>query len=110
MGVRKTIWAGTCSAIALLAAGPVLAQSQSTEVEEEVVTGIRDCLQQSIESKRNADAIVDVITAEAVGKFPDKNVAEALQRVPAVTIQREFGEGERVSIRGSSPTLSRTLL
>jgi iron complex outermembrane receptor protein len=110
MGVRKTIWAGTCSAIALLAAGPVLAQDQSTQVDELVVTGIRASLQQSIDSKRNADAVVDVITAEDVGKFPDKNVAEALQRVPGVTIQREFGEGERVSIRGTHPTLNRTLL
>ena len=85
-------------------------QEQSTEVEEVVVTGIRASLQQSLEAKRNADAVVDVITAEDVGKFPDKNVAEALQRVPGVSIQREFGEGERVSIRGTHPTLNRTLL
>src|SRR5688572_6876991 len=110
MAVRKSVWAGTCSAIAMLAASPVLAQDQATEVDELVVTGIRASLQQSLESKRNADAVVDTITAEDVGKFPDKNVAEALQRVPGVSIQREFGEGERVSIRGTHPTLNRTLL
>ena len=110
MAVRKSVWAGTCSAIAMLAASPVFAQEQSTEVEELVVTGIRASLQQSLEAKRSADAVVDVITAEDIGKFPDKNVAEALQRVPGVTIQREFGEGERVSIRGTHPTLNRTLL
>jgi iron complex outermembrane recepter protein len=110
MRVRKTVWAGTCSAIAVLAALPAMAQDQSTAVDELVVTGIRGSLQQSLQSKRTADAVIDTITAEDVGKFPDKNVAEALQRVPGVSIQREFGEGERVSIRGTHPTLNRTLL
>jgi iron complex outermembrane recepter protein len=86
------------------------AQDAEGEVEEVIVTGIRASLQQSIETKRSATAIVDVITAEDMGKFPDKNVAESLSHVPGVNIDRQFGQGERVSIRGTDPALNRTLL
>ena len=79
-------------------------------IEEVVVRGIRASLQQSIDTKRESTVIVDAISSEDVGKFPDKNVAEALQRVPGVVINREFGEGERVSLRGTAPNLTRTLL
>ncbi len=61
-----------------------------------VVTGIRQSLRLSIDAKRDSSVIADVLSAEDIGKFPDKNVAEALQRVPGVVINREFGEGERV--------------
>ena len=54
--------------------------------------------------------IADILTAEDIGKFPDKNVAEALQRIPGVVINREFGEGERVSVRGTATNLTKTLL
>ncbi len=112
MRLNKALLIGSASAAALLvAAQPALAQSKKpAEVDEVVVTGIRASLQQSIETKKNSDSIVEVITAEDVGKFPDKNVAESLQRLTGVSIQREFGEGERVSIRGTAPTLNRTLL
>ena len=78
--------------------------------EEIVVTGIRASLQEAIDIKRQSDAVVDAISAEDIGKFPDKNVAEALQRVTGVSISRDFGEGERVSVRGTAPNLSLTLL
>ncbi|HEX8470658.1 MAG TPA: TonB-dependent receptor, partial [Brevundimonas sp.] len=101
---------GTVSALAL-SAGAAMAQDPGPDtVDEVVVTGIRASILESIGTKRDANAIVDVVTAEDVGKFPDKNVAEALQRVPGVVINREFGEGERVSIRGTSPNLTRTLI
>jgi iron complex outermembrane recepter protein len=74
------------------------------------VVGIADALQEAVEVKREADAIVDAVVAEDVGKLPDKNLAEAVQRVPGVVINREFGEGERVSVRGVAPTLVRTTL
>ena len=69
----------------------------STEV---IVTGIRNSLARAAEVKRDADQVIDVITAEDVGKLPDSNVAEALQRVTGVQITRVFGEGQSVSIRG----------
>ncbi|HZC38346.1 MAG TPA: TonB-dependent receptor, partial [Sphingomicrobium sp.] len=65
-----------------------------------IVTGIRSSLQKSAEIKRNAPQVLDVITAEDVGKLPDANVAEALQRVTGVQITRVFGEGQAVSVRG----------
>ena len=77
---------------------------------EIVVTGIRGSLREAIDAKRDLSVIADVVTAEDVGKFPDKNVAEALQRVPGIVVNREFGEGERVSLRGTAPNLTKTLL
>ena len=74
------------------------------------MTGIRASLRESLETKREAVGVVDALTAEDVGKFPDKNLAEALQRVPGIVINREFGEGERVNLRGTALNLTRTLL
>ncbi|KQW52156.1 MULTISPECIES: TonB-dependent receptor [unclassified Roseateles] len=65
-----------------------------------VVTGIRSALQRANEIKREAPQVMDVITSEDVGKLPDANVAEALQRVTGVQVTRVFGEGQSVSIRG----------
>ena len=83
------------------------ADEESAEV---VVQGIRRSLRQSLDAKRDSTVIADIISAEDIGKFPDKNVAEALQRVPGVVINREFGEGERVSLRGTAPNLTKTLV
>lgn len=82
----------------------------SEELDEVVVTGIRGSLRQSLETKRQAVGVVDAISSEDVGKFPDKNLAEALQRVPGIVISRDFGEGERVNLRGTNSNLTRTLL
>ena len=60
-----------------------------------VVTGYRQSIEQSLEQKREANSLIEVITAEDIGKFPDKNVADALQRVPGVIITRDGGEGSR---------------
>lgn len=111
-------------AILLCCAAPIAAQTanqppdESTEqappveggevVEEITVVGIAEALREAVEIKREADAIVDAIVADDVGKLPDKNLAEAVSRVPGVLINREFGEGERVSLRGVSPNLVRT--
>ena len=89
---------------------PPSGQVEDAEGEEIVVTGIRGSLQAAVRAKRNSDVVADFITAEDIGKFPDKNVAEALQRVPGVVINREFGEGERVSLRGTAPNLTKTLV
>ena len=87
-------------------AGDAAAKSPSkgeTELEEIVVTGIRASLAQSIEMKREALRAEDVISAIDVSKFPDQNVAESLQRVPGVQLQRDNGEGRFVTIRGLGP-------
>ncbi|QHL91932.1 TonB-dependent receptor [Sphingomonas changnyeongensis] len=78
--------------------------------DEIVVQGFRSSIAQSLQAKRLTDMVADVLSAEDIGKFPDKNVAEALQRVPGIVINREFGEGERVSLRGTAPNLTKTLV
>lgn len=77
------------------------AADEGTEVIE--VTGIRSSLAKSLATKQDSTGFVDAITAEDVGKLPDNNVAEALQRVAGVTIQRSRGEGDFISIRGLGP-------
>lgn len=72
-----------------------------------VVTGIRGSLRDSIRTKRRANSIVEVVTAEDVGKFPDNNVAESLSRLPGITVDHQFGEGEQLSIAGVEPALNR---
>jgi iron complex outermembrane receptor protein len=74
-------------------------------VEEITVVGIAESLQEAVKVKRESAGIVDAIVAKDVNKLPDRNLAEAVQRVPGVVINREFGEGERVSLRGVSPNL-----
>ncbi len=77
-------------------------------VEQEiVVTGIRQSLANAQNVKRNSAQVLDAISAEDVGKFPDKNIGEALQRVTGVQIVRSAGEGQSVSIRGAEPGLNR---
>jgi iron complex outermembrane receptor protein len=91
-------------------AGPAQSAEGDSGETDIVVTGIRQSLRLSIDAKRDSSVIADVLSAEDIGKFPDKNVAEALQRVPGVVINREFGEGERVSLRGTAPNLTKTLV
>jgi TonB-dependent receptor len=82
------------------------AESEDAAKDEEqvvVVTGIRGSLVSSMNRKRDAVGIVDAITAEDIGKFPDTNLAESLQRITGVSIDRQDGEGSQVTIRGFGP-------
>ena len=78
--------------------GPAVADN--TVLEEVVVTGIRQSLAASADIKRDSQGVVDAITAEDMGKFPDSNLAESLQRITGVSIDRVGGEGSRVTVRG----------
>src|SRR5690606_10179080 len=80
------------------------------ETEVIQIRGIRASAAENLAIKRLSNATVDAITAEDIGKFPDKNVADSLQRVPGVVIQRSGGEGATVSIRGLSSDLTFTQL
>ena len=79
-----------------------------------MVTGIRGSVEKSLDVKRDAKAHVEVVTAEDIGKMPDKNVADSLQRLPGVTISSAgaseggFDENDRVSMRGTNPSLTLT--
>ncbi|HKT29540.1 TonB-dependent receptor [Dyella sp.] len=85
-------------------------KTNAKELATITVTGIRASLQASMDTKRNADAIVDAITAEDIGKFPATNVAEALAQVPGVTLDRSIPGTQRVSIDGLDPSLNVSLL
>ena len=82
---------------------------QSGSIEEIEVTGYRGSVKKSLDIKRNSDAMVDAISAEDVGKFPDQTVADALQRIAGVSVEKSEGEADRVSIRGTAPHLNMTL-
>ena len=73
------------------------------QLEEIVVTGIRGSLQRAVDLKRNSDGVVDAISAEDIGVFPDTNLAESLQRISGVSIDRSRGEGSKVTVRGFGP-------
>jgi len=70
---------------------------------EIVVTGIRASLESAMDIKRDSSGVVDAISAEDIGKFPDTNLAESLQRIPGVSINRVNGEGSQVTVRGFGP-------
>ena len=119
MTLHKRILIGSVSGMAMataVAAAPVFAADPSTPVQEVVVTGIRQSLEKAIQVKRKADEQVDAISATDIGKLPDRNVADALQRLPGVNTtsaasgEGGFDENDRVSIRGTSPSLTQVLV
>jgi hypothetical protein len=100
VGVQLT----TCVALAVFALMSQASAQQPPEpgkppaanpIEAVVVTGYRSSLESALNKKREDNGIVDVIKAEDIAKFPDTNLAEALQRVPGVAIDRDAGEGHR---------------
>lgn len=103
--------------VALAGTGPALAQeggsapAGSGSLEEIVVTGIRESLQRNLDMKRESTGVVDVISAEDIGKFPDSNVAASLQRIPGVSIQRSGTRGEPtgITVRGFGGDFNETL-
>ncbi len=86
------------------------AEAKKDEPEKIVITGIRGSLESSLSLKRNAQGVVDGITAEDIGKFPDTNLAESLQRISGVSIDRSIGEGSKVTVRGVGPDFNLVLL
>jgi len=113
---NKVTTAVKCALAASFLAAPTMAfaeadsAAKTEEVETIQVRGIRGSVVKSLNTKRFSNSIVDAVTAEDIGKFPDQNVAESLQRITGVSITRNFGEGERVSIRGTTESQNRTLL
>ena len=117
---RTAIAAAVAGVVAMLAMDSAGAQEAPADMavaapQTVVVTGVRAALEQSLRQKRDSDAVVEVVTAEDIGKMPDKNVADAIQRLPGVNTQSSaggeggFGENDRVSLRGTSPSLQQTL-
>lgn len=126
MMLRGTTAAGALG-IALAMAAPAYAQSdvpigpssylqdqdpgtQEDQGEEIVVRGYRGSLRTSIREKREATVQIDAITAEDIGDFPDANLAESLQRLPGVSVDRDNGEGRGITVRGLGGDFNRTRL
>ncbi|HEX7114735.1 MAG TPA: TonB-dependent receptor [Steroidobacter sp.] len=107
---RSTALIGAAVALALHATATSAQTAGNEVVEEIIVTGIRGSLREALETKRNADSVVEALSAEDLGEFPNTNVAEAMAQVPGVAIDRRFGQGERVSIDGTDPSLNLTFL
>src|ERR1700693_606730 len=90
--------------------------SDSSPLDEIAVVGIRKSVEQSIDAKRSSTELTEVVTAEDIGKMPDKNVADSLARLPGITTSAAganeggFDENDRVSMRGTNPSLTRTLI
>jgi iron complex outermembrane receptor protein len=102
----------TASGIGLLAVSSIHAQSTTgAPVEEVVVTGFRESLNNALEIKKAEAGVVDAILAEDIADFPDSNLAESLQRVPGVALARgDGGEGKQISVRGLGPGFTRVRL
>lgn len=80
----------------------VLGAQSATDVADVVVTGvITDGVARSLNQQKNADGTVNVLSADAIGRYPDPNVAESLQRVQGIAIQRDQGEGRYINVRGA---------
>ena len=90
---------------------PAVGNTVGTEGEDIIVTGLRGSLQRNLDIKRNASGVVDAISAEDIGKFPDSNVAASLQRLPGVSIQRSGNRGEPtgITVRGFGGDFNTTL-
>ena len=108
-GVRNLSRLACGASLAVLAVSPAWAQDVTPAAgdDEIVVTGFRASLDAALDAKRRDGGIVDVIKAEDIGKFPDTNLAESLQRVPGVVIDRDAGEGRSITVRGLGQDFTR---
>lgn len=122
IGRQAMMASGVAIALSLLATAPAEAQtadqsvqgtsvaSDASSADDIIVTGIRRSLSAAADLKRSASIIQDSITSEDLGKFPDSNVAESLQRIPGVSIDRNGGEGQFVTVRGFGPRFNTVLV
>src|SRR6202795_4190921 len=114
--ISLAVKSGLGLAILLPPALALADNATDTPLEEIVVTGIRQSVEESLKLQRASTDIIDVITAEDIGKMPDKNVADSLARVPGITTSSAganeggFDENDRVSMRGTNPSLTQTLI
>jgi iron complex outermembrane recepter protein len=115
--LRRSLFAGASGlAVALslgLGAGAAAAQTappqdDPTEIDEIIVTGFRASLTAGLDAKRRDANVIDVIVAEDIADFPDLNLAESIQRVPGVAIDRDAGEGRSITVRGLGSDFTRT--
>ena len=100
-GFKRKLMATAIASAMLGVSGIALAQDEN--VEEVVVTGIKGSLTRAMDIKRDSTGVVDAISSEDIGKFPDTNLAESLQRITGVSIDRQNNEGSKITVRGFGP-------
>jgi iron complex outermembrane recepter protein len=116
IGTAVAMALGNAALYAQTAANSDQSANQQQPLQEVVVTGLRYSMEKSIDLKRAATDAIDVVTADDIGKMPDKNVADALQRVPGVDIssaganEGAFDEADRVSMKGTNPSYTQTTI
>ncbi len=100
--------------VGLVLVAPVGAQEtpppEDQKLEEVLVTGYRASIENAVEAKRASTTMVDVIKSDDIASFPDANLAEAVQRIPGVSIDRDSGEGRSITVRGLGGDFVRTML
>ncbi|WP_049722151.1 TonB-dependent receptor [Gilvimarinus polysaccharolyticus] len=107
---KKKLIASAVASAALASMGQFAYAQDGEMVEEVVVTGIRASLDRAMDVKRDATGVVDAISAEDIGKMPDANLAESMQRIAGVSITRTNGEGAKVTVRGIDPGMNMVTL
>ncbi|HTF95869.1 MAG TPA: TonB-dependent receptor [Cellvibrio sp.] len=107
---KKKLLATAVASAAVTASFSGMTYAQDGSVEEVMVTGIRASMERAMDVKRNTPGVVDAISAEDIGKMPDANLAESMQRIAGVSITRTNGEGARVTVRGIDPSMNMVTL
>lgn len=113
MNTSKTVMAAVIAEMLLMMSASAQTSSEAKPLDTGatvIVSGIRASLSSSLTTKRIQDGVVDAVSAEDAGKFPDTNIAESLQRVTGVQIQRNNGEGRYISVRGLGPEFNNVLV
>jgi len=113
LNTSKTIIAAVVAEMLMMMGASAQTSSEAKPLDTGpvvVVSGIRASLSSSLTTKRIQDGVVDAVSAEDAGKFPDTNIAESLQRVTGVQIQRNNGEGRYISVRGLGPEFNNVLV
>jgi len=96
----------TLTALALAMASERLSAAEASATEHVEVVGQAAAIDQALKEQRSADSIKSVVHADGVAQLPDQNVAEAAQRLPGISVERDQGEGRFVSVRGLGPDLN----
>jgi len=107
---KNKVSSAVLAVLSTVAALPAVAETETKETEIIEVRGIRGALGRAMDAKREAGGVVDSISAEDIGKFPDTNLAESLQRITGVSIDRSGGEGQLITVRGFGPQFNTVLV
>lgn len=111
---RTRIAASVSAVLSISAMSPALAADEKSKTDKQIeaitVTGVLSSIKESTRLKRDGVGVVDAISAEDIGKFPDTNLAESLQRITGVSIDRANGEGSKITVRGFGPDFNMVTL